>query len=129
MMVCRLYKAFFSFLVIGWLCQIALVVVDVRAKRAQSAFGKYDKMDEAQNVKLANLDHSRNTSTNEIPYGIDSYRDRADSSGSQRYASPYGSERSQARVDDSYEQRPAPHTTYQPQQNYYQPTYDGMRLR
>ncbi len=142
MMVCRIYKAFFSFVVIGWLCQVALIVVDVRAKRAQSALGRYDKMDEtgSKDVKLESLDHSRNTSTNDVPYGIDDYRARSDSTNSvdgqhQRYSSPYGAERSQLhRVDDFHYETPPQHTTYQPQQdysntNYYQPTYDGMRLR
>ena len=144
MMVCRIYKAFFAFMVIGWACQIALIIVDVRAKRLQSAWGKYDKMDETsdKDVKLASLDHSRNTSTNDIPYGIDDYRARSNSTNSvntqqQRYSSPYGAERTQLhRVDDFYYQAPAQHqTTYQPQQSaypnthYYQPSYDGMRLR
>lgn len=141
MFVCRVYKAFFSFVVIGWLCQIALIIVDVRARRLQSALGRYNKMDETsgKDVKLESLDHSRNTSTNNIPYGIDDYRDRSNSTNSvnnqhQRYSSPYGAERSQLhRVDDFYYETPHQQTTYQPQQNYpntnYQPTYDGMRLR
>lgn len=142
MFVCRVYKAFFSFVVMGWLCQIALIVVDVRAKRVQSALGRYNKMDEtsSKDVKLESLDHLRNTSTNDIPYGIDDYRDRSNSTNSmngqhQRYSSPYGAERIQLhRVDDFYYETPPQHTTYQPQQtysntNYYQPTYDGMRLR
>jgi hypothetical protein len=143
MAVCSQYKAFFSFVVIGWLCQIALIVVDVRAKRTQSATGKYDKMDREsdKDVKLATLEnHSRNASTNDIPYGIDEYRDRSNSANSiqrPRYdPSPYGSERSVHRVDDFFyeqPQQPASYvpqqTTYSPQTHYYQPTYDGMRLR
>ena len=142
MFVCRVYKAFFSFVVIGWLCQIALIIVDVRAKRVQSTLGRYNKMDEtsSKDVKLESLDHSRNTSTQDIPYGIDDYRDQSNSTNSvnaqhQRYSSPYDAERSQLhRVDDFYYETPPQHTTYQPQQSYpntnhYQPTYDGMRLR
>ena len=143
MFVCRVYKAFFSFVVIGLMCQIASIVVDVRAKRAQSALGRYNKMDESssKDVKLESLDHSRkHEHETTIPYGINDYRDRANSTNStngqhQRYSSPYGAERSQLhRMDDFYYETPPQHTTYQPQQthsntNYYQPAYDGMRLR
>lgn len=134
MMVCRVYKTFFAFMVIGWLCQVALIVVDVRAKRTQSSLGKYDKMDETNDVKLTSLDHSRNTSTTDVPYGIENYRDRSNSANSfnsQRHVSPYGSERTQLhQVDDFRYQTPAPqHTQYQQSVNFYQPTYDGMRLR
>jgi hypothetical protein len=155
--VCGKYKAFFSFVVVGWLCQIGLIIVDVRAKKTQRALMKYDKMDgNDKDVKLADLDHSRNTSDNEVHYGLDNFRPRAESVNdqTQRYPSPYrdqassnqrppyhstyGSERSQVhRVDDFYYQTPAQEpasylpqqTTYSPQTHYYQPTYDGMRLR
>lgn len=134
MMVCRVYKTFFAFVVIGWLCQVALIIVDVRAKRTQSSMAKYDKMDESTNdVKLATLDHSRNTSTTDVPYGIENYRDRSNSENSfhsQRHVSPYGGERTQFhQVDDYRYQAPAQqHMQYQ-SVNFYQPTYDGIRLR
>ena len=152
MFVCRTYKAFFAFMIIGWLCQVALLVVDVRAKKAQSTFGKYDKMDNdsLKDLKLSNLDISRDTSTHDIPYGVDVDRARSGSVNSQqhqRFSSPYGAERSQLhRVDDFHYQTPAQESSYQPQQtyqpqqfyqpqqqyantHYYQPAYDGMRLR
>jgi hypothetical protein len=155
--VCGKYKAFFSFVVVGWLCQVALIIVDVRAKKTERALMKYDKMGgNDKDVKLADLDHSRNASDNEIPYGLDDFRRRAESVNSQnqrhpspyrdqavstqrpQYQSPYGSESSQVhRLDDFYYQTPAheptsylpQQTTYSPQTHYYQPTYDGMRLR
>lgn len=68
--ICHQYKALFSFVVIGWLCQIALFVLDVRARRSQSALGKYDKMRESQdiNMKMDPL-HSRDSSVHDLPIG------------------------------------------------------------
>ena len=154
MTVCGQYKAFFAFMVIGWLCLVALVIVDVRARKNRS-FARYDKMDKQgdADVKLTSLENSRNASTNDIPYGIDNYRDRSESVNSQtrrqsspyrdqsrpnlqRFDSSYGSDRShQHRVDDYWQQPEQPseylpqQTTYSPQTHYYQPAYDGMRLR
>jgi hypothetical protein len=68
--ICNQYKALFSFVVIGWLCQIALLVLDFRARRSQSALGKYDKMRESQdyNLKMDPL-HSRDDSVHSLPLG------------------------------------------------------------
>lgn len=135
MMVCHSYKAFFAFVVIGWVCQVALLVVDIRAKRTESATGKYNKMEDDRDVKLASLENSRSNSVHDIPYGVqvDEYRDRANSAGSQsasRYASPYGAQRTQLhRVDDFFYQSPEQQRSDYQTTNYYQPTYDGMRLR
>ncbi|KIV82272.1 hypothetical protein PV11_04393 [Exophiala sideris] len=87
MMICRTYKALYSFAVFGWLAQIALIVLDVRSRRAQTALGKYNKMDldananaNAKDVKLDNLErtstlpHSHSNSQ-DIPYGIPEYRE------------------------------------------------------
>jgi hypothetical protein len=150
--VCNSYKAFFAFVVIGWLCQAALLFVDFKAKRTESALGKYDKMEEDKNasVKLASLENSRNNSHLDVPYGIqvdDFNRGRANSAGSQhdsRYASPYGApsaygtpspysnERTALHgVDDYFYQTPQQQqrAEYQAANYYQQPTYDGMRLR
>lgn len=68
--ICQQYKALFSFVVIGWLCQIALIVLDVRARRSQSALGKYGKMRDSQdfNMKMDPL-HSRESSVHDLPMG------------------------------------------------------------
>jgi hypothetical protein len=131
MMICRIYKALFSFVVIGWLSLIALIIIDVRAKRTQSARGKYDKMMDDKDIKLDSLNHSRNTSTADVPYGIDNYQDRPNTVSNQRHSSPYGSDREQVRVNDFQQYQAPPQQTRYESANYYyqQPTYDGIRLR
>lgn len=89
MMICRTYKALYSFAVFGWLAQVALIVLDVRSRRAQTALGKYNKMDldaagataGARDVKLDTLDDTRTFShshshSQDVPYGIPEYRER-----------------------------------------------------
>ncbi|EXJ91282.1 hypothetical protein A1O1_04392 [Capronia coronata CBS 617.96] len=44
MMVCRTYKALYSFTVFGWVAQVAQIVLDVRSRRAETALGRYDMM-------------------------------------------------------------------------------------
>ncbi|KAL2422016.1 hypothetical protein ABEF95_006367 [Exophiala dermatitidis] len=57
MSICRIYKALYSFAIFGWLAQVALVILDIRSRRAQTALGKYDKMTgQYENQKL--LDNS-----------------------------------------------------------------------
>ncbi|KAK5321261.1 hypothetical protein LTR93_006504 [Exophiala xenobiotica] len=65
MMVCRTYKALYSFGVFGWLAQIALIVLDIRSRRRQTALGRYNKMDLSEaatttnrDVKLDNLNNN-----------------------------------------------------------------------
>jgi len=67
-MICHQYKAFFAFVVIGWLCQIALIILDVRARRTQSALGRYNKMRDSQDLKMDPL-HSRESSVHDLPMG------------------------------------------------------------
>ena len=43
-MVCRLYKALFSFTVIGWVSLVALVILDFRARSKQKKQGLYNQM-------------------------------------------------------------------------------------
>ncbi|KIW14712.1 hypothetical protein PV08_07496 [Exophiala spinifera] len=64
MMICRTYKAFYSFNIFGWLAQVALIVLDVRSRRKQTALGRYNKMmaegaaaaDDKDVVRLNHLD-------------------------------------------------------------------------
>ncbi|KAI9733954.1 MAG: hypothetical protein M1834_002611 [Cirrosporium novae-zelandiae] len=65
MMVCRIYKALFSFALFGTLSTIAAVLIDASVRKRQAARGAYDAMD----VKLVSQDpsaqyprHSRNIS-------------------------------------------------------------------
>ncbi|EXJ93072.1 hypothetical protein A1O3_01628 [Capronia epimyces CBS 606.96] len=96
MMVCRTYKALYSFSLFGWLAQIAQIVLDVRSRRTQTALGKYDKMmvdptQQQADLKLDALGGSNNSSTQsgfltdantrdpngtgaDVPYGIYDYR-------------------------------------------------------
>ncbi|KAI1609795.1 hypothetical protein EDD36DRAFT_467857 [Exophiala viscosa] len=117
MMICRTYKALYSFAVFGWLAQIALVVLDVRSRRAQTALGKYNKMDldanaSAKDVKLDNLNrtststlsHSHSHSNSQdIPYGVPEYRENGYS-------------------------RPAPQQQQQQQHQHQQWTSDRLRM-
>lgn len=68
--VCQEFKALFSFAIFGALAQIAMVVVDVRARIAQTRSGRYAKMrDSTSQVKLMPYDstHShRNSVSNSI---------------------------------------------------------------
>lgn len=103
-MICRTYKALYSFALFGWLTHVALIVLDVRSRRAQTAQGRYDRMmssGPAQNVKMDTLDaargrdgagngtgagagpgtdfahpHSHSTSQ-DVPYGVPDYRDES----------------------------------------------------
>lgn len=66
-MICQEYKALFSFVVFGTLSQIALVVLDVRARITQTRSGTYAKMTD---VKLEPYDstHSHGSSVHDVPY-------------------------------------------------------------
>ncbi|ETI19338.1 hypothetical protein G647_09170 [Cladophialophora carrionii CBS 160.54] len=103
MMICRTYKAFYAFELFGVLAQIALIVLDVRSRHAQTKLGRYNKMADAAakggaDVKLDDL-HSRSLSESQsqsqsravserdplghghadsqdsVPYGIGDYND------------------------------------------------------
>jgi len=66
-MVCSEYKALFSFVVFGTLAQVAMIVLDVRARRAQTRSGKYAKMNESE-LKLEPYDstHANSVSGNSV---------------------------------------------------------------
>lgn len=66
-MICQEYKALFSFVVFGTISQVAMVVLDVRARIEQTRSGKYVKMDD---VKLEPYDstHSHSNSVHDVPY-------------------------------------------------------------
>jgi len=71
--VCQEFKAMFAFVVFGTLAQIAMLVVDVRARIAQTRSGRYAKMrDSTSQVKLEPYDsthaHSNNSSIHDAPY-------------------------------------------------------------
>jgi len=81
-LVCQEYKALFSFAVFGTLAQIAMVIVDFRALRAQRRGGKYAKMrDSTSEVKLLPYNsthaHSNSNSIHDAPYhgSTTEYRD------------------------------------------------------
>ncbi|KAJ9605357.1 hypothetical protein H2200_010014 [Cladophialophora chaetospira] len=90
MMVCRTYKAFYSFEVFGLLAQIALIVLDVRSRHTQIRLGKYKNMGDVgakavDNVKLDDLHHRsvderpamhrHGESQDSVPYGVGDYND------------------------------------------------------
>jgi hypothetical protein len=87
MMICRTYKAFYSFEVFGVLAQVALIVLDIRSRRQQTRGGRYDRMvgdGATKGVKLDDLpgaarggvqEYSHGDSADSIPYGIGEYND------------------------------------------------------
>ncbi|KIX03788.1 uncharacterized protein Z518_07341 [Rhinocladiella mackenziei CBS 650.93] len=118
MMICRTYKALYSFALFGWLSQIALIVLDIRSRRVQTALGKYNKMaaaaaaaDAGRDVKLDSLSRSSwghdSAGEREVPYGIPDYGDDA------TRALRGGNQQPPLRMDDfsSYD-RYAPQTRY-----------------
>jgi hypothetical protein len=133
-MICNQYKALFSFVIIAWLCQIALIVLDVRARRSQAALGKYDKMRESQefNLKMDPL-HNRDDSVHSLPLGAGF--DGAAQRINQHEAQPLRREPSQqgpTRQDSFYSTAAPTYTTeplqrqysYEPQQHTQQSYHD-----
>lgn len=86
MMICRTYKAFYSFEIFGVLAQVTLIILDIRSRRHQTKLGRYNKMAAVAakgggDVKLddlhdravddrAGLQHSHADSQDSIPYGV-----------------------------------------------------------
>lgn len=66
-MICQEYKVLFAFVVFGTVSQIAMVVVDVKARIDQTRSGKYAKMSD---MKLEPYDstHSHSNSVHDVPY-------------------------------------------------------------
>ncbi|KIX98347.1 uncharacterized protein Z520_05648 [Fonsecaea multimorphosa CBS 102226] len=92
MMICRIYKALYSFEVFGLLAQIALIVLDVRTRRAETKLGKYNQMGGplvrgGADVKLDDLNngqsgasgllggHQETPQDDGLPYGIGDYNE------------------------------------------------------
>lgn len=123
-MICNQYKAMFAFVVIGWLCQIALIVLDVRARRHQSALGKYNKMRDSQdfNLKVDPM-HSRESSVHDLPMGagLDGAAQRLHQHDSQAPQSDFA--RPAPSRQESFYSTAAPTYTTQPQ--YQDAPYGG----
>jgi len=119
--VCNTYKALYSFLIIGLLCHLASLVVDIRARRAQTALGKYTNMAGTSDDKLDALSFDRHSSTGEVPYGFtpDEHRERpapaAVPMNDDRFAPDYTTEQ--------YLDRPAPQR--EPTHQRLTPNYDN----
>lgn len=66
-MICQQYKALFSFVLFAAISQVALIILDVRARFAQSRSGRYAKMDD---IKMEPFDstHNLNSSVHDVPY-------------------------------------------------------------
>jgi hypothetical protein len=141
MMICRCYKANYSFVIMGMLSHIAMVIVDIRARRNQTALGRYAQMDKAKNEKEENdaawssatPGHERVASYHDdvnanVPYGVDvdSRRPKtmapAAAIGAREH-SPYQSMGTNGREEyglrDFGYQAPVQQTTYD-SGNYYQ---------
>ena len=73
-MVCNIYKLFYACVIFAVLAQIALAVLDLKAKRKQSkGDNRYSRMaDETKDVQMERLSTDpRHTPDPNIPYGID----------------------------------------------------------
>lgn len=95
MMVCRIYKALYSFAVFALLAQIAQIVLDTRSRHNQTKLGRYDNLQGSRDLKMDDLNkmkqqqyqqgHSQqlsqasqasHASSDGVPYGINDYRDQ-----------------------------------------------------
>lgn len=104
--VCNIYKLFYSFVLFALLSQIALAVLDLRARAEQKRSGIYNRMsEENKSLKLDSLNPvTRHTPETEVPYGVD----------------PDGGERVGLRTEDTaYQPHNAP-VTYPSTDNFYQ---------
>lgn len=134
-MVCQQYKALFSFVVFGTISQIAVIVLDVRARIAQNKRGRYAKMED---VKLEPFDstHNINSSVHDVPYTAQNneptYRDEPGWRPGQRtndYGDIAGRDgQAQFRMGQFDQQYEAPHQTgydrgYGNNGNVYGPRY------
>lgn len=115
MSICQQFKGMFSFVIIGWLCQIAMLVLDVRARRNQNALGRYDKMEDNRDLKLNPLDHSRDSSVHSLPLGAG--LDGASQRLGQQRPQPHTNAPQSALTRASSFQSSAPTYTSQPQRN------------
>ena len=112
MMICRTYKAFYSFELFGLLAQIALIVLDIRSRRAETKLGRYNLMGLAGtkggDVKLDDMRgraadatpgmHGHAHSEDSIPYGIGEYSNST--ARSRDNAADYGHAAPSVRVQD-----------------------------
>ncbi|RMZ86915.1 hypothetical protein DV736_g5861, partial [Chaetothyriales sp. CBS 134916] len=84
-MICRYYKANYSFIVIGVLSSVAMIIVDIRARVKQKTLRRYVAMSDSKSKLVEEQQgddpnwstmHSRQTSTGyhdedgEVPYGV-----------------------------------------------------------
>jgi hypothetical protein len=96
-MVCQTYKAFFAFVVLGFVGLLVLAGLDIQSRVQENRLGKYqlatpkpdkhDSIDERDNIPLdiARLGMGTHaTSEDSIPYGVDYRRPGAQRSESQR---------------------------------------------
>ena len=113
-MVCNIYKLFYSFVLFALLSQIALVIIDIRARIEQNRSGAYDRMSRLQEgLKLDTLRDSGMTPTPEVLYGVD----------------VDGPLRPGVTPDESaYQPVPAP-AVYPPADNFYQQSHKANRSR
>ena len=90
-----------------------MVIVDIRARRNQTALGKYEQMDEAKAKKVEG-DADRSTGQDggysDVPYGVD-VSNRKPASAVQREQSPYGGGEGYNMSDFGY-QKPAQQSGY-----------------
>ncbi|KAL6249139.1 hypothetical protein RBB50_004202 [Rhinocladiella similis] len=115
MMICRTYKAFYSFNIFGWLAQVALIILDIRSRRKQTALGRYNRMmmasggaaaaadDKDKDVRLNDLDHSYNPYGGGGTAGTETYPQSHSQSQSQSQSQPlYPHSHSQSQDDVPY---------------------------
>lgn len=134
--VCQEYKLMFSFVVFGAISQIAMIVVDVRARMAQTRSGRYSKMlDSTSQVKLEPYNTTAATTTNDsvhdVPYQdtTSQYRDEPGwkpgqrtntmTTGRDEYGDIGGHGQREIRMNDYQHYQPY----NQSHQTSYQPSY------
>ncbi|KEF52510.1 uncharacterized protein A1O9_11352 [Exophiala aquamarina CBS 119918] len=107
MMVCRIYKAFYSFVIFTLLAQIAQIVLDARSRSAQTQLGRYGNIESNKDLKLDDLSKAKqqqyqsagghsaqpsHASSDDVPYSVHDYRDQPTRPTYQAYQPPASGE-------------------------------------
>ena len=115
-MVCRLYKALFSFTVTGWVSAVASVILDLRTRRKQVSRGEYQEMGVGtSDIKLGGLGVLVNVGPQKQAtpaVSVEPYRSDVNEPTTDRYRPYHHDERNNVRADLFGYNAPAEQTRY-----------------
>ena len=100
-----------------------MVIVDIRARRNQTALGKYEQMDKSKSEEVlkresdsdwaATAGHDRHESYHDVPYGVDVDSRKPKSVAPRRETSPYGNAQDEYNMSDFGYQAPVQQHSYE----------------